>query len=344
MMKKLMILSVFLCCGLLLKAQDKSTLYLTKPLANASIRTVQAETSGGSLSVIGVSDEGQARIEVYVNANNGPRLPKDEIEERLKSSYQLSISTDNNQLTAIARPKPDLRIGNKGLSISFKIYAPVNIATKLNTNGGGIHLENLTGDQQFHTSGGGLHIEKVSGQIKGNTSGGGIELSGSRGDIDLHTSGGGIDVDNCNGKIHLVTSGGGINADNCSGEIYVATSGGPIQGGHISGSFYAHTSGGGIHLRDLSCDLDAGTSGGGMNISIASLKKYVKLDNSGGNISLQLPKDAGMDLDIRGSRVSTTGFSGFSGQMSDSRIDGKLNGGGTAVTADCGGNVSLSVK
>ena len=65
---------------------------------------------------------------------------------------------------------------------------------------------------------------------------------------------------------------------------------------------------------------------------------------SGGNINLQLPKDAGVDLDIRGSRVSTTGFSGFSGQMSDRRIDGKLNGGGTAVTADCGGNVSLSMK
>jgi len=346
-MKHYFLLLLIVSVSLASMAQNRDEVpFMTKSFASESIKNVESETSGGSITVMGVP-AGQAKVEVFIWPNNGKKnspVSKEEIQKRLDEDYKLTISVDNNKLTTIAEPKHKIRDWKKALSISFKIYVPVNVSTELTTSGGSIHLSDLTGDQHFTTSGGSLHVEKLTGKIKGRTSGGSIHAKDCNDDIDLSTSGGSIEAANCRGKIRLVTSGGSLALNNLDGVIDATTSGGSVRGESIKGELEAHTSGGHIDLQKLSCSLVTSTSGGSIDVEIIELGKYAKISNSGGSIDVQLP-NKGLDLKVKGSKIHTDNLKNFSGSVEDEKLDGKLNGGGVPVTITSNsGRVSLVLK
>lgn len=305
--------------------QDRETPYQTKALSGQNIHQVDVTTSGGGISVTGVPDS-EARIEVYVLGNNAGELNKEEIRKRMEN-YNLEISVTGGKLVASASPRERNMNWMRYVSISFRVFVPQKVSTRLRTSGGSIRLAGLSGNQDFATSGGSLHVSGLTGNVSGRTSGGNIHAEGSSGEIELSTSG---------GSVYLT---------GLSGTIRAKTSGGSIKSANIVGQLHARTSGGSIRMSDMSCSLDAATSGGSMDIQMTDLGKYVKLANSGGNIQLQIPESKGVNLDIRGRKVHTTSLKNFSGQMEDDRIEGNLNGGGIPVTVDASsGGVNLSVK
>ena len=343
-MKKSFLLILISIVSYVVFAQDK-TPYLTKSLSGETVKSTEVETSGGSISVTGVNSAAETKVEVYVWSNRGrDDLSKDEIEKRLQQ-YDLSVSVNNNKLTAIAKPKHRDMDWDKGLSISFKVFVLKNMSTDLSTSGGSISLTNLTGDLKFRTSGGSLHVDNLGGKVNGRTSGGSIHVENSRDDIDLETSGGSIDARNCNGNLELNTSGGSLSLKDLKGNIKAATSGGSVNGRNISGELITETSGGGIHLSELACSLEASTSAGSIDIEIKELGKYVKVSNSGGSIDLQLPKGKGVDLDISGDKIKTDQLANFDGKVEDDSLRGKLNGGGVPVRVrSSSGRINLEFR
>src|SRR5688572_1759381 len=343
MKKYLLVLLVTGCCQLSF-AQDKDVPFLTKSFAGESIKNVEAATSGGSITVSSVA-AGQSKIEVFIRSSVGKESPlsKEQIQKKLDEDYELTVSTANGKLSAIAKSKRNIDWKNS-LSISFKIYVPENVSTELTTSGGSIHLTSLTGSQEFTTSGGSLHAEKLKGNIKGRTSGGSIHVKDCSQEIDLTTSGGNIDARNCTGNIRLVTSGGSVQLDNLNGVIEATTSGGSVRGELIKGELEAHTSGGNVDLQKLSCSLETSTSGGNIDVQITELGKFVKISNSGGSIDVELP-NKGLDLKVKGSKIKTSNFTNFSGSVEDDEIEGTLNGGGIPVTIKASsGRVNLVLK
>ncbi len=340
------IASLFLAAGLATAAfaqnNDKEP-YMTKDLSGAGIKDVEVETSGGSISVTGEAG-GKARVEVYITGNNSrDQLSRQEIQDRLAKYYDLDITTDNNKLKAIAKRKHDINDWKKSLSISFRVYVAREVSTDLSTSGGSISLKNLSGKENFSTSGGSLSLDDVSGTIDGRTSGGSISVSNSHDDIELSTSGGSIEASKCEGKLRLSTSGGSLDLQDLKGDIRATTSGGSIHGSKIEGELISHTSGGSIHFADLRCSVETSTSGGNIDVEITQLGKYVKV-NSSGNISITLPKDKGLDLDLSG-RMSGLHLDNFNGKFNENEITGKLNGGGVPVHVDAGGGrISLALK
>ena len=345
-MKKYFFLLLISSLSIALSAQDKNDIpFLTKSFAGESIKNVESETSGGSITVTG-SAAGQSKVEVFVwpsNRGKNSSLSKEEIQKKLDEDYNLTVSVVGGKLTATAESKKKNIDWKNALSISFKIYVPVNVSTELSTSGGSLYLTDLTGTQRFTTSGGSLHVDKLKGNIKGRTSGGSIHAKNCNDDIDLTTSGGSIEADNCNGKVKLVTSGGSIRLNNLSGEVDATTSGGSVHGQLIKGELLAHTSGGNIDLQKLSCSLETSTSGGNINVEIIELGKYVKISNSGGNVNAEIP-NKGIDLKVKGSKIKTEKLSNFSGSVEDDEINGKVNGGGIPVTIKNSGRVSLTLK
>lgn len=320
--------------------------YLTKTF-NEAVKSVEAETSGGNIAVSGAASE--ARVEVYVRSNNNrggdERLSKEEIKSRLDADYDLDVSVHNGTITAKARPKRRNMDWKKSLSISFRIFVPQTVATDLTTSGGNIDLTNLSGNQKFTTSGGNLRLNGISGKTRGMTSGGNVYVKNSKDDINLTTSGGNIEATDCTGHLNLSTSGGNVKLSRLNGDIDATTSGGNVQGETIDGALSAHTSGGNIQLDDLTCRLETSTSGGHINVAIKKLNKSIKISNSGGNISLQLPKGSGADLDLQGRKVENIKLESFSGSVEDDQIRGKINGGGALVMVNAGsGRVSLSFQ
>lgn len=348
-MKKYFFLFALICTSIGIYAQNNSEKpYLTRSLAKETIRNVKVQTSGGSISVNG-GNTSEARVEVYVRSNNSKSDPlsKEEIEKRLTEDYDMSIEVSNNKLIATAKRKDRDRDMDwkRSLNISFKIFAPENVSTDLNTSGGSISIFKLTGNQDFSTSGGSLHVDQVTGKIDGKTSGGSIHISNSKNDIDLNTSGGSIAAEKCTGNIKLRTSGGSLKLAELKGDITANTSGGSISARNINGELISHTSGGSIILNDMYGSVEASTSGGHIDVSIIELGKYVKLRNSGGSIDLELPKNKGLDLDLRGSRIRTETLNNFSGTKEDDEIKGKLNDGGIPVSVKASsGSIRLVMK
>ena len=344
MKKYLLIILLVACQGYIAFGQDwNKTPYETKSLANDGIKAVYVKTSGGSISVSGESGEAP-RVEVYVHGNNNADFTREEIKKRLDEDYELEVTVADHEVHAMARRKHegfnwDWR---RQLSISFKIYVPKQVSTRLETSGGSIHLDNLSGEENFGTSGGSLHIDRLTGTIKGETSGGSIEVSNSSDNINLETSGGSIHADNCNGKIRLETSGGSLHLSNLKGNINANTSGGSIQGNNIDGELITGTSGGSVNLSQLSCSLEASTSGGSMNVELLHLGKYVKLDVSGGQVNLRLPANQGMNLNLSANRINKPDVGSFNGEWDKDHVKGSLNGGGIPVNVDASGHLEIS--
>ncbi len=337
---------LFVVSGIFAKGQHSSgLLYLNKSLTGDAINQVEAKTSGGGIEVTGVSPS-EARIEVYINGNGRHNdYTKEEITKILSEDYDFSVTVSGNKLIATAKPKRNFNNWNNQISISYNIFVPANCGTHLNTSGGGISITNLKGEQNFNTSGGGLDLKGLTGKIYGRTSGGGIDISDSKEDIDLETSGGGIEARHCSGQIRLNTSGGSIELADLNGNIRASTSGGNVDAEKIRGELVTHTSGGNISMTSVSGSLEASTSGGDMDVEILETGKYVKLNNSGGSVHLQIPKGKGLDLDIHGDRIKTEGMNNFSGSMEKQSISGTINGGGTPVDIHAGsGGVTLALR
>jgi DUF4097 and DUF4098 domain-containing protein YvlB len=343
-MKKFTLLLIAGFLTLMTTVSAQTPPYLQKSLSGLSIQQVEAETSGGNISVTGVSD-GEARLEVYVRGNHGEGLNNEELKRRLEEQFDLTISTDNHKLRAIARPRRNIN-WNRSLSISFKIYAPLAASTMLRTSGGNITLKKLTGStQDFRTSGGNLDIDQITGKIVGRTSGGNVNISDSKEDIDLVTSGGNIEVTHCEGNQHYGTSGGDLKLRLLKGNIRATTSGGNVRGEEIDGELQTRTSGGNIRLSDLSCSLNASTSGGDINVAFRDMGKFLELTNSSGNVTMQLPQGKGLDLRISGDRVRVNSLANFKGESDEKHIDGTLNGGGIPVkVSNSSGDVELTFK
>jgi hypothetical protein len=348
-MKKSFYLLLFSAFSITISAQNAGNKepYLVKSLANESIKKVEVMTSGGSISVSGTAAS-EARVEVYVNTNNmkdGVMMSKAEIKQRLEADYDLNISVHDNTVTAVAKPKEKNMNWKRSLSISFKINVPKNVSTDLVTSGGSIHLDNLAGNQEFKTSGGSLQVDKMSGKVNGRTSGGSIHVTNSTDDIDLATSGGSIHAENCTGDLKLSTSGGSLDLTGLKGNVRANTSGGSINATNIEGVLSTSTSGGSIRMSDLSCSLETSTSGGHINVAMKQLGKYIKINNSGGNIDLQLPKGKGLDLALSANKIKTDALNNFSGKTDERRINGTLNGGGLPVTVSAGsGTIRLTMN
>ena len=320
------------------------TPYMQKSFPREAVHQLQAETSGGNISVTG-EPSGEARIEVYIRGNNGRELSKEEIQQRLNEQFDLTVGLEGGVLKAIAKHKVHNINWNRTLSISFTIYSPEAVSSSLKTSGGNIALKGLSGNEDFKTSGGNLSAERLSGKITGRTSGGNVSITDCKDNIDLETSGGNMAAKHCEGTIRMQTSGGNMDLTDIKGNIKATTSGGHVGGSNVSGELQARTSGGNIDFDNMSGSLAASTSGGNIHVIINDPGKYVDLSNSGGNITLDLPKNKGLDLNISGEHVYSTAMSNFKGDMDKHRISGSLNGGGIPVKVDGnGGNVNLNFR
>lgn len=265
---------------------------------------LEVRTSGGHITVEG-SNANTVRVEMFVRKNSKALSVSDNNLE----NWEIDISKSGNAVKAIAKYKSNNRWSwgsNDRPSISFVVYTPTQISSDLATSGGHIKAHGLEGNQKIKTSGGHLDLANLKGTIEAKTSGGHIDLTNIEGDLDAKTSGGHITVKAVTGKMELKTSGGHIKLDDISGSI------------------------------------KASTSGGNIKADLKTIAQFVNLKTRGGNISIRIPKDIGLDLELKGMFVRGK-LKNFSGEMSDNRINGKLNGGGPKVTArTSGGGIKLS--
>lgn len=209
-------------------AQQNDVTYINKSFSAAAIKSIEVQTSGGSIHVEG-NNGLEALVEVVLNPNGNQNRSTKDLKTIFEGEYELELEIKNSNLVAKATRKNNR--GNNPLSVSFRISVPTKMDTDLKTSGGSIAISNLDGNLSFATSGGSLSIKNVKGNIDGKTSGGSISASNASGTVNLGTSGGSIQLSGLEGEVNARTSGGSISAsfDKVTGPIDLSTSGGSVK-------------------------------------------------------------------------------------------------------------------
>jgi DUF4097 and DUF4098 domain-containing protein YvlB len=201
-------------------------------------------------------------------------------------------------------------ISGKRLKVRYNITVPEKYNLQLRTRGGSIKVSDIEGDVKVKTSGGSLKFDYVKGTVRGRTSGGSITLEG------------------------------------CSGDAEVNTSGGSIRIGQVKGEVKAHTSGGSIRVKEVMGTITATTSGGSVTAYISKQPQGdCRLTTSGGSVNVRLAEDIKVDVYAKtsGGRVHIDFPVTVQGELSRTKLDGKINGGGPELyLKTSGGSIRIN--
>jgi hypothetical protein len=328
-MRKIIFVAILATVYSVSVAQTNSSkdLYLTKSFNDAGFKKIDAETSHGDIAV-SVVPAADTRIEVYVHSSNSlMELSKQEIQKKLDEYYTLDVLLAADVLRAVVHQKKEFMTGQSSLSISFRIYVAKDKSTVLKTSHGNIELSGMEGSQELATSHGNISAEHISGKLTARTSHGDVSVTDSKDDIDIRTDHGDLVLHNVKGKVHAGTDHGNID-------------------GHIiEGVLYASTSHGDVTLENLGCSVETSTDHGNIALSFEKISGDITAGDSHGDISLQLPKGNGIDLDLRGKGVDMVALQNFNGTRKKDEIKGTMNGGGAKVSAETDkGQISLTFR
>jgi len=173
---------------------------------------------------------------------------------------------------------------------------------KLSTMGGEIRVTESTLDGSVHTMGGAVTIEDVSGNLKGSSMGGGVRYKNVRRSDGQFASpprtGDGDPSDITRDTVQISTMGGEINAEDAPDGADVMTMGGDITIKSAKRFVRAKTMGGDIEIDSIDGWVQATTMGGDLEVTVTGSGGDVNLTSMSGTVVLRVPPGFGMDLDL----------------------------------------------
>lgn len=276
--------------------------YLTKNFTLSGAGKLDVETSGASVAVTAGSGN-EVVVDMYVKLDGKEISSEDPAVEKELENYDLDIRQSGNTISLSVERK--INSGRSKLNLSFKIKAPKEMSSEIESSGGSIALDGLNGTQEVETSGGSIQVVNGSGSVRTQSSGGSLRVENFKGNVDVQTRGGSVKVSQLMGDLQIGSSGGSVTLEEISGSI------------------------------------DASTSGGSIKAQLSEVEKSVSLSSSGGSITAVVPIGLGLNLDLSGGRVNSS-LSNFDGEIKKDRVLGKINGGGIPVTMkSSGGSINL---
>ena len=283
--------------------------YLTKEFPSEGIKVLDIRSAGSSITVSSW-EEDKVHVEIFALRNGKEvNLNDPDIQEKLKD-YQVEVDQSGEKvLVSIqSKNKSNWNMGKNNISFSIQAQVPKEMSTIFNSSGGSISLKGVEGNH------------------------------------DIHSSGGSIKIMECEGSLTARSSGGSFSINEFQGTLVLGTSGGSVKVEYFSGSLSLNSSGGSVSLNEVSGKIVANTSGGSVKANVVNLEEELTLKASGGSITVTLPEDQGMDLDIKGGSVSSQ-LSNFEGVKTNDQIKGKILGGGIPVTlSTSGGSVKIEKR
>jgi len=202
----------------------------------------------------GIAVEGWDRNEIRIRVRVKVWTDGDD-EEAEEIARKIEVHTDGREISAEGPRSRD----HHGWSVSYRIMVPHKTDLQLETNNGGIAVEDVEGTLQLEATNGGLSLLRLAGDVSARTTNGGveIELDGKswrgRG-LDARSTNGGVSVEipeNYSAEFEAATVNGGIAVDfpvTVQGQLtrdirLTLGDGGP--------RIRARTTNGGVHLSRL---------------------------------------------------------------------------------------------
>jgi TonB family protein len=144
---------------------------------------------------------------------------------------------------------------------------------------------------KINSQGGHIKVQDVSGDLDAFTAGGHIMVGNIAGNAKLRTGGGHIRAGKIKGTAQLETDGGNITVGEAGAFVAVRTGGGQIDFGEVHGSVHAQTGGGGIRVISVAGPMEVETSGG--SICLTRIRNTVRAETGDGTITAWINPESG---------------------------------------------------
>jgi hypothetical protein len=202
--------------------------------------------AGGELRVEntngGITVEAWDRNEVQVEAIKQVRGDSAEKAREAMKLLRIEVKPSAGALQILTKyPKNegdgffDWLSGNSvSMSVTYKIKAPRELVSNLQSTNGGVRLVGTRGRAELSTTNGGVSVEDVEGNIRLRSTNGGLTVVNAAGTLDGLTTNGGITAQftEVNGDLTLRTTNGGVTLrlpENLRASVDIATSNGGIH-------------------------------------------------------------------------------------------------------------------
>jgi hypothetical protein len=247
------------------------------------------------------------------------------IKDKGENNIVFEFSQDGNNVEITSEYAEKHNHNNSNAKLVLQV--PRKYDVQFYTMGGSVKAEYVEGNLSGKTMGGELNFSNLKGYLDVTTMGGEIKIKDSDVDGKAHTMGGAVLLENINGDVDASSMGGKVQQINVRGknksvgkEVNISTMGGPIEidkapngaklktmGGEITvnqvGEFAdVETMGGDIEIKEVDGWVKAKTMGGDINVKMngnpANGKRDVTLTSMGGDITLKVPAELSMNIEI----------------------------------------------
>lgn len=274
---------------------------------------LRATTYGGEI-VVKSDNIAQVRIVAIQSINASTEDAADKLLKKLKLNFG---QTDHDvAVTASYEQQPPGIVSGSWppVQVSYAITVPRSFNLQLKTSGGDVKVASIKGTVSANSSGGNLWFDRIDGELDATTSGGDITLAEGTARVTLTTSGGNIQIDRAGGPTSVTTSGGDIG------------------------------------IKAVKQLIQATSSGGNIHVTLTDMpRQNGLLSTSGGDVTLQVPRDASWTLDAQtiGGEVTASGvaISVSKTNADKSRLVGAVHSGGQTLTLrTSGGDIAVRAK
>jgi putative adhesin len=231
---------------------------------------------------------------------------------KVDKDLHIESRQDADRVQLIARVSSHWGIFIHPRNIRIEVRMPKDADLRVDTGDGAVETQPVNGTVKIHTGDGSVRAQAIGGDASIDTGDGSITLEGAKGDVRLRTGDGHIDARNIDGKLDATSGDGHIKIDGRFDALNIKTGDGSIDARVLPGSKLV--SGWSIHTGDGSVDL----------VLPNELQADIDASTNDGRISLGFPVTV-------------------EGTFSNSKLHGKLNGGGQPLTIHTGdGSIRLS--
>ncbi|MFZ0880002.1 MAG: DUF4097 family beta strand repeat-containing protein [Candidatus Acidiferrales bacterium] len=240
--------------------------------------------------------------------------------------------------------KPELRVETDDGDVQISTGAANEISAHVSTSGykigpndvhiiesqDGNHIQLLVkGPHHMFTFNMGHHSISVQLQVPAQT------------DLDIHTGDGNVSSSAISGRVQVDTGDGNINSNGLHGDIHLHTGDGHVDGTDFDGNLLVDTGDGHVTVTGRFDSLSLKSGDGSIAAEVHTGSKIAStwmLRTGDGRIDLKLPDGFNADLDAHtgDGHISLDFPVMVSGSLSESRVRGKMNGGGGTLELTSG--------
>jgi hypothetical protein len=286
-----------------LPAQDKQANLQVKKGGTLNVEVLSADISintwGKDEFVIRYNEDSRIRIEkkgndIFVTNSDGDL---DNISVYIPENFNFDINTAGGDIRMHSNIKGDVKLNTSGGDISLENITGTLVVS---TGGGNVSINNVMGRAELKSYGGDMAFGKIAGSLKLSTAGGNISGGSVIGSCSISTAGGDISVGDFDGITEILSGGGNISAGKSKNKLLVKTGGGDIYIESILNEGIINSGSGNITIDYLSGSVKAKTNAGDIQIGIhPDYKGNTELMTSSGSVRLKVNEKANVKISAK---------------------------------------------